>query len=647
MLSSLHQDTGRESEVTQTLDLAKQLNFQLHGIYQTVVRSFNRRFYGSAVNLSDKFLALQTTIGLFCLLTLSIVILYIVKRKSDTELALTRFRMDESLSVLTDAVVVYDAGDKIIFCNHRFLVLSGVPDRSQVIGQTFESFCQAVNSLKLLISINDDGSSVQERRKKFHRTAENFDMKTSYGTTFRVTQNRTEEGGLVCTYTNISDLKSAEEKLQYFAKYDSLTGLLRRRLFLDEVNQKLLSKDTTSIAVLYVDLDHFKRINDTNGHSAGDSVLQEVAARLVAVLGETATICRQGGDEFIAMMTIESMADGERIGHSIRDVVLEPVNLGGPMIFVSVSIGVACYPEHATTTSELIRYADIACIAAKRRGRDAVYLLDNFTVHEEATLNRLEAELDSALDENELFLEYQPQLDLLSGKIAGFEALIRWRHPELGVINPGQFIGIAEDSGQIQSIGAWVIEKACIDLRYLSDNGFDGFRMSINLSPRQLYQADFADTLINAIVRYQVPASSVVLEITESAIMDNAERGIEALNSLSSLGVSIAIDDFGTGYSSLVALKQYPIDRIKIDQLFVSRLTEKGDDLEIINAVINMAHNLRLSVVAEGVETKSQLEMLTALGCDEIQGFLLGKPLALDAIFEFLKGDEWQESLVL
>ena len=254
---------------------------------------------------------------------------------------------------------------------------------------------------------------------------------------------------------------------------------------------------------------------------------------------------------------------------------------------------------------------------------------------------------DSALDENELFLEYQPQLDLLSGKIAGFEALIRWRHPELGVINPGQFIGIAEDSGQIQSIGAWVIEKACIDLRYLSDNGFDGFRMSINLSPRQLYQADFADTLINAIVRYQVPASSVVLEITESAIMDNAERGIEALNSLSSLGVSIAIDDFGTGYSSLVALKQYPIDRIKIDQLFVSRLTEKGDDLEIINAVINMAHNLRLSVVAEGVETKSQLEMLTALGCDEIQGFLLGKPLALDAIFEFLKGDEWQESLVL
>ena len=571
------------------------------------------------------------------------MILYIVKRKSDTELALTRFRMDESLSVLTDAVVVYDATDKIVFCNHRFLVLSGVAENAKVIGQTFDSFCRSINSHTPLVSINDDDNCLQERRSEFHLAAENFDMKTSYGATFRVTQNRTEEGGLVCTYTNISDLKSAEEKLRHFAKYDSLTGLLRRRLFLEVVDRQILSKNTMSLAIFYIDLDHFKRVNDTYGHSAGDSVLQEIAARLVSVLGETATICRQGGDEFIAIMKIENLVDAERIGHSIRDVVLEPVNLGGPMIFVSVSIGVACYPEHATTTSELIRYADIACIAAKRRGRDAVYLLDDFTVHEEATLNRLEAELDSALDENELFLEYQPQLDLLSGKIAGFEALVRWRHPELGVINPGQFIGIAEESGQIQSIGAWVIEKACIDLRSLSDKGFAGLRMSINLSPRQLYQADFADTLINATVRYQVPTSSVVLEITESAIMDNAERGIEALKSLSSLGVSIAIDDFGTGYSSLVALKQYPIDRIKIDQSFVSRLTEKGDDLEIINAVINMAHNLRLSAVAEGVETKSQLEMLKALGCDEVQGFLLGRPLPLDAIVVFLGNDEWQQ----
>ena len=435
---------------------------------------------------------------------------------------------------------------------------------------------------------------------------------------------------VVIEVDDITHRKSAEEEIRQLAYHDALTGLPNRTLFRDRLFQALAQgqRDDHSVALLFLDLDRFKDINDSLGHSVGDLLLQAVAERLNHSARRSDTVSRQGGDEFVVLLT--SVRDAHEVtivAQKILHLLSEPFIIEGQELFTSTSIGISLFPFDGDDADTLLKNADTAMYAAKERGRNTFQFFSEEMNSRAMDRRELEADLRRALQQNEFFLAYQPQVDLRAGKLVGVEALLRWNHPTKGLIPPDRFIPVAEEGGLINAIGAWVLNKACAQNRLWQDMGFTPFPVSINISGHQFKRRDLVETVEQALEVSGLEPHLLELELTESVLMENAEITIENLTDLKIRGVKLSIDDFGTGYSSLSYLKHFPIDRIKIDRSFVHDITNNADDAAIVETIIAMAHNLDLGVIAEGVETRDQLEFLRARHCFEMQGFYFSPPL--------------------
>jgi len=427
----------------------------------------------------------------------------------------------------------------------------------------------------------------------------------------------------------INDLRHAQENLAYLADHDALTGLPNRKLLHDRLEYSIATRNQTQIAVLFLDLDNFKTINDSLGHRVGDQLLIAMGKILSNSVREGDTVARIGGDEFVLILPdIESPENAAIAAQKIIDTVVQPITIQGTELRVSASIGISVYPADGVTVDSLTKNADIAMYQAKEKGKNTYHF---FTADMDTMAQqRLEMEkgLRRAIDQNEFSLHYQPKINLSSGNIVGVEALLRWKSPDDGInIPPATFIPIAEESGLIVPIGTWVLETACKNGKEWHDAGFPGLIVSVNLSARQLWKRDFKKTVERILSETGFNPACLDLEITESALMRDIGHSSSVITSLKEIGVGISIDDFGTGYSSLSYLKHFKVDYLKIDQSFVRDLEADTDDMALSEAIIVMAHKLGLKVIAEGIETEGQKQLLVTAGCDQGQGYLFSRPI--------------------
>jgi diguanylate cyclase (GGDEF)-like protein/PAS domain S-box-containing protein len=425
--------------------------------------------------------------------------------------------------------------------------------------------------------------------------------------------------------------KQAEAAVTFVATHDALTDLPNRAMFSERLAHAIAQakRHRRRLAVLFIDLDRFKVINDTLGHDSGDALLREVAKRLAANLRSGDTVARLGGDEFVVLA--EDVADPVYVGGLAARLIAalgEGFVLDGQDYHVTASIGVSTYPDDSEDMQTLLKNADIAMYRAKEQGRNGFQFYSNqMNVHSVERL-ALESSLRRALGRDEMILHYQPQIDVRGGRITGVEALLRWRHPELGLVPPGKFIPLAEETGLIVPIGEWVLHTACAAQRHWQSLGLPPLRIAVNLSPRQFMHGDVVKTIREAVRQAPGDLWRIEVEITESMVMHNPERSVDLIRAIKEMGVQVAMDDFGTGYSSLAYLKRFPIDSLKIDRSFIQDIPRDRGDAAITQAVIGMAHSLALRVVAEGVETHEQFEFLRDHGCDELQGYYFSPPLA-------------------
>ncbi|MFM0178599.1 EAL domain-containing protein [Paraburkholderia aspalathi] len=446
---------------------------------------------------------------------------------------------------------------------------------------------------------------------------------------------------------DVTDLIRYQEQLEYQANYDSLTRLPNRNLLRDRLQHALIvaQRHHKGVAVVFIDLDGFKNVNDSLGHSVGDRLLSVVAERLARCTRTSDTVARHGGDEFVIVMT-DTVDEQSLIAwmERVRASISEPVWLDGTELYVGCSMGASLFPQDGEDAETLMKKADLAMYRAKDMGRNTFqFYQPEMNASAGARMN-LERRLRRALRDNEFLLHYQPQVDIVSGQIVGTEALVRWRDPEVGLVLPSLFIPVAEESGLIGPLSEWVLREACRQNKAWQDEGLPPARVSVNLSARVFQQRDIAKLVMQVLAETGLEPQYLELELTESTIMRNAEEAVLMLNELHALGIGLAIDDFGTGYSSLSYLKRFPVDRLKIDRSFVSDIGVSGDDETITSAIIALAHSLKLQVIAEGVETSAQLDFLKERACDEMQGFYFAKPMSTDAISALFQGGVGREA---
>ncbi len=444
----------------------------------------------------------------------------------------------------------------------------------------------------------------------------------------------------VAAQYDITEMKRYQAELEIQASRDTLTGLANRHLLDDRLKKAIAHADRyrNSVWVLIFDLDRFKLINDSLGRHAGDIVLKTVASRLKSSAREIDTIARFGADEFVLILPQQSDSNlNTDIVQRIMNAVSEYIIVDDRELHITSSVGIAVYPADGNDAEALLTHAGIAMYRAKENGRNNFQFYRSAMNERALDRLRIEGELHSALERGEFLLHYQPQVDLGSGKIVGMEALIRWLHPTLGMISPLNFIGLAEDTGLIVPIGAWVIRTACMQNKAWADAGLGQLRVAVNLSARQFAQKNLVAMIAEVLQESGLAPDRLEIELTESLIMSDVQQAILTLEQLKELGVLLSVDDFGTGYSSLSYLKRFPIDTLKIDQTFVHDITHDADDAAIVDAIISLAHNLRLTVIAEGVETEDQLNYLRLQGCDEIQGYYFSRPVPSDAFEALLR----------
>jgi len=447
----------------------------------------------------------------------------------------------------------------------------------------------------------------------------------------------------VTVVQDITERKQAEERIQKLAHHDALTGLPNRELLIDRLLQAVTraDRDHTQVGVLLVDLDLFKRINDTLGHSIGDQLLRNVAARLQGCARPGDTVSRQGGDEFAVVLPdlVNANDDAARIAQRILNAVARPYALDDKELHASCSIGISVFPRDGRGAESLLKNADVALYRAKDMGRNNYqFYLSGATVLARERLD-LENSLRYAVDRRQLVLYYQPKWDFHLQAITGAEALIRWNHPQYGLLSPARFIPIAEDSGLILPVGEWVLQEAVREIGQLHRRGFPGLRVAVNLSGRQFHQSGLVDLVHKILSQDGFDSTCLELELTESILMHHNEDNIATLKGFKAMGLRLAIDDFGTGYSSMSYLQRFPVDVLKIDRSFVMHLPASTSSAAIVDAIVTLGHGLQLDVVAEGVETMEQLAFLQAHGCDEGQGFHFGHPLPLEEFQKLLHLD--------
>ena len=512
---------------------------------------------------------------------------------------------------------------------------------------------------EMIVSITDISRQVYvdpTRRVELKRllgeqgTVKNFEhavyrkdgSKMWFSANMRVVSENGAVVGYEGTNEDITDRKVAEEQVQFLAFYDALTALPNRTLLQDRLTKALADarRQKYKIALLFLDLDRFKDINDLLGHSVGDLFLQEVAERLKRFAREQDTVARLGGDEFLIMLThIKDVSDAAVAAERLMDAMTAGFVVQGHSLNVSCSIGISIFPEHGADCEMLIKHADAAMYSAKADGRNNFRFFTADMNAQAVERLTLENSLRSALAKEQLFLMYQPQMDIATGRITGLEALLRWQHPELGLVPPDRFIRIAENSGLIVPIGEWVLRTACSQARKLQDEGLPVVTIAVNVSAVQFRQESFGEVIRKVLRETGLSPQHLELELTESLLLANADVTFSVLRELKNMGVTLAIDDFGTGYSSFSYLKQFQIGKLKIDRSFITNVAANPDDAAITAAIISMAKSLHLKVIAEGVEDEAQMAFLRAHQCDEIQGYYFSKPLAADKVADKLRGN--------
>ncbi len=451
-----------------------------------------------------------------------------------------------------------------------------------------------------------------------------------------------EDGGFIGYHgigLDVSKQKISEADVSKLARLDPLTGLCNRTAFFDRLNHALAvaRRHDRSIALLFLDLDRFKDVNDAFGHVAGDEVLKVIAQRLNKTIRGTDAVARLGGDEFIVLAEeIENLVDVNEFGLRLLEALSKPFVLRGQECRLGASIGVAMYPSDGEDAIALLKNADDAMYRAKESGGNSLAFVSELGKRTVGDRMVLVAGLRRALDENQLLLLYQPKVSIRTGAVTGVEALVRWKHPERGLMLPGTFIPLAEDSGLIRPIARWVLHQACAQACRWRDDGPSPIRVAVNLSARQFIDGGLVIEVAHALAQTGLPPDLLELEITESIMMEHPDRAAETLLEIKSMGVHVSIDDFGTGFSSLARLKKFPIESVKIDRSFINDVAVDPDDAAIVSAVIAMAHNLRLKVVAEGVETVEQIRFLRERNCDEVQGYLVSRPILPELVRDFV-----------
>lgn len=457
-----------------------------------------------------------------------------------------------------------------------------------------------------------------------------------------------KHGHYVAVMSDITERKRAEQRLRFLAHYDPLTSLPNRSLLRQRLRQRIERSGSRRLALMFIDLDRFKYVNDSLGHAAGDELLRQVARRLRLAVGDGESLARFGGDEFTVLVTGDASNEAvENLASEILDAFAGPLTVAGQEIAISPSIGIAYYPDHARDAEELLRHADAAMYEAKARGRNTWRVYSTRLAEDASERTRLESSLRKALDRDEIRLVYQPKLSLRSGRISGVEALMRWRSAELGHVPPSRFIPLAEETGLIVPLGEWALRRAVAQAKSWKDAGLGDLRVAVNVSAVQLARGGYPELVALVLDGLAVPPSWLEIELTESALMADPKRAGETVNQLRELGVHVSIDDFGTGYSSLGHLRALAIDTVKIDKSFVEGIEHNVDDEVLTSTIILMAHSLGLSVVAEGVETERQLAFLRSENCDEVQGYWLSRPLDARSCTEFLRDYQMPKGLVL
>ena len=470
------------------------------------------------------------------------------------------------------------------------------------------------------------------------------ELRCKDGSTVQVEEHRQalraeDDWTIVTVVRDITERREAEQRLTHLAHHDALTGLPNRTLFYETLKRTLaMARDGGwPVAVLFIDLDHFKNVNDTLGHTIGDELLLQFSNRLSACVRVRDTVGRLGGDEFALILSMQEGVQGAAlVAKKIRDVLLAPFLLHGHEVSISASIGITIHPDDSSDPDTLIKYADTAMYQAKHAGRDTYrFFTAEMNIAVLARLN-LEIALRKALELGEFVLHYQPKLHLASGRVVGMEALLRWERPGHGLVAPNEFIPLLEETGLIVGVGAWVIGEACRQIGVWLHSPAGAVQVSVNVSGRQFVEGELHGDIVRGLAANAIPSELLELELTETSLMANTERTTGILRELKALWIQLSIDDFGTGYSSLAYLRRFPIDKLKIDIAFIRDVTTNPDDAAIVLAIINMAHSLKLEVIAEGVETAAQLAYLRRHHCDQMQGYLFSRPLAAAQITELL-----------
>ena len=538
-----------------------------------------------------------------------------------------------------EAIIVTDGAGAILSANRAFSEVTGY-DAAEVLGKNpsvLKSGRHAEDFYRQMwAELNADGQwqgEIWNRRKNGEVYPEWLNISAVRDRAGRVSH-------YIGIFSDITERKTDQARIEFLAHHDSLTGLPNRVLLLERLERDIVRarREGGLVAVLYLDLDNFKRINDSLGHAAGDRLLRVVAERLRGCVREIDTVCRQGGDEFIVILGDLATAEmAAQVAGKMLRVLDEPVDIGSQRLQATTSIGIAVFPADGRSATTLLKNADTAMYYAKEGGRNALRFFENEMNQRAQERLQLEALLREALPSGQLSLHYQPLVRVGDGAIVGAEALLRWQTPELGMISPARFIPVAEESGLIVPIGAWVLDEACRQGAAWAEMGHP-LKIAVNVSAVQVKRTDLVATVQQALAASALPPERLELEITESLLMGDDEATRRMLENLVGLGVRISIDDFGTGYSNLAYLHRFSVDKLKIDQAFVRQAAHGSEAVAIINAVVHMARSLGMTVLAEGVETAEQLDMLTVLRCDEVQGYLLGRPAPAEALTDRLNG---------
>jgi len=571
---------------------------------------------------------------------------FLVKARAEND---QKVQLDAALNNMRQGLLMFDAAGRLVVYNQRFLQMYNLSAEAVKPGCTLSDLLRlrkAAGTFKgnpdgyVAKLVDADGTFKGDPDRQIaklfdHGKVETKVMELPDGRIICISNQSMPGGGWVSTHDDITERRRAEERIAHLAHHDMLTDLPNLLLFSERLDQALARVHRGErLAVLYLDLDHFKRINDTLGHSVGDELLKAVADRLRGCVREIDSLARLGGDEFAIVQTsIEQPSDAAALATRIREAVKAPYVLDSHKVEVDVSIGIAIAPNDGTERDQLLKNADLALYGGKTAGRGIFCFFEPDMNERMKARHALERDLRNALAAGEFELFYQPLVNLQDNAISAVEALLRWHHPERGMVSPAEFISVAEEIGLIIPLGEWVLKTACATASTWPDN----IRISVNLSPAQLTSNDLMQVVISALTESGLPARRLELEITESVLMQNTFATLDTLHQLRQLGVRIAMDDFGTGHSSLSYLLSFPFDEIKIDRCFIKGLPNESNSLAIVRAIAGLANSLNMTTIAEGVETEQQWEMVKALGCTEMQGYFFSPPSPAGEIARLLR----------